>query len=512
MGSVYWLTYQVNQEKQNFMVKIRNAAGRCVYKIVFTRKKMWEVPMNLLFFLRVSAQRQSALQIRQKKLTNDQKNEIHEIFPYLPKFTNLKEFCFWYKRCNPLFSYEKYQFVEACRKNIAESEQFEADGKWKCMELPEENYLYCKWKDMQGNVQAVMLDDEIFASNLSFDDICAQESLFEIDSVKTVELFAKKHTKALLDVYIEHGGKKLFSFLTSPKMNHPMELLGKAGLAKLADQTERFEEINASGKNFKEIFGVPLPVLKSLENGEHEMLCVLEDREVLAKAYQENRSIFSEPMTEIGGMWLSYYYTNAQTMFSLKQEEKQKKNLAATIRYLNQLYEKDSNSYKIFGLYQNYVAYAQRMEKYIDGIYPKDLEKAVEQEIEILQERYEAEKNGRFQRVVESDEYKQIEENLENEKYQILAPKTVTELQEAGKKLCNCLAGYTKRIRDKETKVVLIHDKEEDKLIGAMEVYEDKIIQALGECNKRLSEEVWEYLERYQERKGLGKWLRYQGR
>ena len=186
-------------------------------------------------------------------------------------------------------------------------------------------------------------------------------------------------------------------------------------------------------------------------------------------------------------------------------------NLAATIRYLNQMCSNGENIYNVFGLYQNYIAYGLRIEKFVDGVYPKDLEKAVAQEIDILQKRYEAEKVRMFQKIVEKPEYKYLEENLPDNQYKVETPKSAEDLVLAGEKLHNCLGSiYIGRIKKGLAKIVFLYDKKEE-LVGAIEICEDRVVQALGNCNKRLSEEVWDYLKGYMQRKNLRKDLLYHG-
>ncbi len=503
---VYWLTYTIDEEWNEFIVEIWNREKKCVHRAVYTSYGMEEQCFDAQFYIAMSNPKQIAVQMYQNDLTEEQKHLIHKLFPYIPKFTTLKEFSFWHKRCQRTFSYKRYIGMQKTLCDIRAAEEHPADGKWRCAGFLEGNYLYCKWKDEAGKVHAVVMDDQIFVSDLTYNEVLLQEAVFIADEESQLDLFTETHREALLDVYVHGGGKRIFAFLTAPKMNHPMELLGKAGLGKLADRVEQFEGINHAGKNLNTIFGVPLMVLKSLEKGTCEMLYTAEEREILARAFAENRAVFADPMTEIGEMWLHYYYMCDQTIFALGESEKMPGNLAATIHYLNQMCEAGVNIYNVFGLYQNYINHAQSIGKLVEGIYPKNLEAAVQKEIHILRQRYDAMLVSKFQAVVGALEYQMYEEDLPGQPYKICAPGKAQDLLEAGEALHNCLGGYAGKIKNGTSKIYFIYARKnmaKDELTGAVEIQKDQLCQALGVCNRSLPKETWEYLKDYMQRKQL---------
>ena len=206
-------------------------------------------------------------------------------------------------------------------------------------------------------------------------------------------------------------------------------------------------------------------------------------------------------MSIIGELWIRYYYLNEQTNYKITN----KGNLVHTIRYLNKCCRSENEAYTVFGLYQNYLAYAQRIGgRYIHGLYPKNLKSAVEESISILQIRYEEEKKLQFKKRGENTEYQLLSEDLPDCRYRIRIPETLDEVRMAGEVLHNCLKSYTLKVRGRETMVAFIEDKmKENKLVGAIEVCSGKIIQALGYCNQKLSKEVTKYLQDYAQRKQI---------
>lgn len=498
----YYICYKVDLKKLLFTVAVSDRKQKDVYKVIFTRNNMVEKCRDNRFQYYLSNIDQYKIHFHQQKMTIEDQCNIHKIFPYIPRFTNLEVFYFWYSRVNSKFSYRKYVIAKILADRILRSSSYVAEGNWSCTKGKRSNYLYCKWKDSMGICHIVLMDDEFFVSDADYLQIYQQEiqTGFSFD-VLNIQPFIKRKPYAMLDVYLNEGGKKIFSFLTAKIMNHPMELLGKAGLSKLADNINRYQDIDMDGRTLPDIFGVPLAVLKSVDKGEDLMLCTVEDRMLLAKAFQENRAVFSKPMTVIGELWIRYYFLNTQTNYEIRNVG----SLVDTVRYLNKCCKNENEAYTVFGLYQNYLVYAQKIGgNYIQGLYPQDLLSAVEESVAILQMRYDQEKILQFKKIVQSTEYQFLEDDLPYCRYRIRVPETPEDIRMVGKELHNCLKEYVLKIRERETMVAFIEDKKkENKLIGAIEVRSGKMIQALGYCNEKLSKEVTEYLQDYMKRKQI---------
>lgn len=493
----YWIFYRVDLKKLLFSVMIFDQRNKNIYNVIFSRNGMEEECKDNTFTHYLSNSDEYKIFLHQKQMTVIEQCNIHKIFPYIPQFTNLKVFYFWYNQMNSKFDYSKYTEATNLSYKLLLYPEYKTDKKWNCIEGERSRYLYCKWKDRMNISHIVILDDEFFVSDLSYWQVCKQEIEMDFYSdVSDVQLFINERPHAMLDIYLNAGGRKIFAFLTAKIMNHPVELLGKAGLAKLADNINQYQDICTEGKTLSEIFGVPLSVLKSVNKGEDLMLCTLEDRRLLGKAFEENRAVFSEPMSVIGELWIRYYYLNNQTNYRTKNAG----NLLDTIRYLNKCCKNENEAYTVFGLYQNYLAYGERIGwSYIHGLYPKNLLKAVEESVSILQMKYEEEKFIEFKKAV--GEYQLLEDDLLDCRYRIRVPNAPEEMRTAGKELHNCMKNYILKVRNRETMVVFIEDKQQaNKLIGAIEVCSGKMAQASSYCNQKLSQEVYEYLQGYIQR------------
>ena len=97
----YFICYEVNLKKLVFTVLVCDSKKKDIYKVIFTRNNMVEKCKD--------------------------KN-----FPYIPVFTNLEEFYFWYSRVNSKFSYIKYVIAKILADRILQSSSYEADANWSC--------------------------------------------------------------------------------------------------------------------------------------------------------------------------------------------------------------------------------------------------------------------------------------------------------------------------------------------------------------------------------------------
>lgn len=499
----YWLFYEIDLENLLFTVKLYNKAGKSIYKLIFSRNGVKKVCSDLRFYYYLSKNDTYKVCIYEQKMSFYERVCIHKIFPYIPQFTTLNDFYNWFHKTNSKFNYKKYAKIESVAKQIRKLSYYNIDGKWRDIEQNGEVYLYCKWSDTQRKVHIVIVNDDMFVSDIEYWQICEQEIFLNLESVEDIQVFLDAHPQITLNDYVKAGGKKLFSFLMAKKMNHIMERLGKAGLAKLADNLEYYQDLNYAGKKLSDIFGVPMLVLKSTNAGEDTMLYTKEDRELLAMAFEESRSIFSKRMTLIVELWIRYYYLNQQTAYCFKDGWKGGK-LSHTISYLRSCCKKGENPYNIFGFYQNYLILSQKSGTYLHGLYPNDLYYAFEETVKLLDAVDEIEKTKKFKEIVEQEEYKSLKEDLGYSKYRITIPKTPKQFREIVKELHIYWDRYISRVTKEEMQVVFIEDKQQENLpIGLLEISAKSIIDAIGRNNKNLNEEVMEYVEHYAIRKDL---------
>ena len=435
----------------------------------------------------------------QKVLTKKERELVHDLFPYVPCYRNMWSFQKIYLKFNESFDYMAYEQVKEFGEKLLADAGEPTDGTWKEVRLGDGAlYLACKWQDEAGE-HVVLADDRMFYSDLGFEQVCAAETAFSVSG--DMSAFAAEHAASMLDGYLRNGGSRILYFLTAARYDHPFELLGKSGLGNLADQMEHYSGINKKGKNIREIFGVPVRCLRALSDNNDLMLYDREDRRVLQWAYEKCPDLFERSITLIDEMWFHYCYQYEDLQIS--DDQTLGDVLRKTTKYLNKKVAAMKNPYHVFGLYENYIRYSIRIGKYFHGLCPSDLNRAVEECVDYLQKLYEEERAQAFYHAVNREEYMVCEDDMDDEPYRISRPKSAEELMQAGNELCNCLRSYVNKIKQQRTMVGLIYEKEHNKLIGAIEVRGDYVVQAKGPCNDMLESEVQAYVWRYMDRKHL---------
>lgn len=484
------LVYTVNTERGKEVCRIRFARDGMSEKshiLAWMADVLWKgevlTPGNVSF---------------RNVLTKKERELVHDLFPYVPCYKNMWAFQKLYAKYNETFDYTVYEQLKEFGEKMQTDPNEPADSVWKEVKVGDALFLACKWQDERGE-HVVIADDRMFYSDCSFEQVCAAESSFSV--TKDVSVFAAEHTGSMLDGYLGNGGSRILYFLTAARHDHPFELLGKSGLGKLADQLEHYSGINKKGKNIREIFGVPVRCLRALNSSNDLMLYDREDRRVLQWAYEKCPDLFDRPITQIDEMWFCYCYKYEDLQIS--DDKTLGDILRQSTKYLNKKVASMKNPYQVFGLYENYIRYSIRIGKHFYGLYPADLERAVEECVDYLQKLYEEERELAFSHAVNREEYMVCEDDMEDEPYRIVRPKSAVELMQAGHELCNCLKSYVSKIKQQRTMVGLIYEKEHNKLIGAVEVHGDYVVQAKGPCNATLELPVREYIWRYMDRKHL---------
>lgn len=500
---IYYISYELNKEEKSFQIALQEKEGR-KYCITFYQDRMVETGKEQLvrFFLYKRLPNFYQMQVKNKKFPEAMQYALHEVFPYITKCENFAEFSQLYTTYNKRFSYADFAEIREMCQTIRESNLYPAEGRWFCVYLKSGVYLACKWMDEADVIHALVMNDCIYESDLKYEEILEQESLRKSESVRAFELFDACYSNTCLHQYVKNGGEKIYSFLLSRQTNHPQELLGKAGLALLSDNIDMFEGIQTQGNNFEEIFGLPVKVLKALNAGDDSMAYAAEDRELLYRAYKESPEIFQKPMTVLSSIWIRFHYLNGGTLLSVDGSLEHGK-IGKTIQYLEKIGEKEANKFTVFCLYQRYLVYSQRLGRYLHGMYPKDLDAATDEAAELLEQQYMEDANSRYQRAIQEPVYQALQEDLPGYRYRVVIPENQEKLCLAGRELHNCLNTYSKRIKRGLSQIVLIEEKEKQRLVGAIEVAKGKVVQAKGPCNMQMCFEAELYVKGYLKRKGI---------
>ena len=498
----FYINCFADPKKNELKYQIVNDRGKEVGHVCFGRDRMEEKLKPYVRMLEWMQKKRKQPEISvafRKVLRKEERDIVQKIFPYIPVYRNMWEFLHLYEQHNAAADFDTYERWKEIGKSILEKDSENSSGAWKVLQTGEtKTVLYCKWKNASGT-HIVLADDKMFYSDAAFGDICKAEYVFGKCSKADLDIFMKDHPDSMLDVYIEKGGKRVLYYLTSSRNDHLFELLVKSGLAELADHSDEYRGLDRKGNNIPKIFQLPVRCLRSFHGGNDLMLYDREDRQVVKWVYERCPDLFQDPFSVMKELWFRYCYQYHD--LQVHDGKKLEDILRASTRYLERQTERNGNPYVVFGLYENYLRYSIRIGNFFYGLYPKDLEKAVDTCVEYLQKQYEAIKENAFHEAVCSEDYEFLEENLEFEPYRISAPQSAEQLVEASVVLNNCLNNYVSKIRRQQTMVGLLYEKEKNTLIGAIEVKDRIMVQAKGPFNGRLKPSEEEYIRRYKYRK-----------
>lgn len=377
----YMVSYRVDVRNNEFLMDIISTGSKSCFQARFTRTGVQESggfgSTMLNFFLTDTKNYQ--VRIKSAPMSEEDRHAVHLIFPYIPVFEDVKLFAGMYRTYNSSFSYADYTRLDETRQRLQRDAGQPADGLWKYFHDKDKPVLFCKWTDSERKNHAVLVGGHFFSSDLNCTQIAAAEDQMSIPAQFTAAPFVEAYPDTLLDRYLESGGCRIFSYLISKATGGLMSLMGNSGLSRLADNLDKYEEINRFATNIEKAFHLDMKVLQALNDSDDDMLYMPEDREMLAQAFEESPDVFDQPVTPLANMWLRYYYMNGQPGRIMGG------NLAEMIRYLNKVDEIYRNPFSTVHLYHSYLSYSEEVGVCVYGLYPDNLEHAAEEMMNLYQ-------------------------------------------------------------------------------------------------------------------------------
>lgn len=286
------------------------------------------------------------------------------------------------------------------------------------------------------------------------------------------------------------------------------ELLFKAGLVYIASNVDRLELIDKSANNIENMIGIPLAMLRKLDN-EDSLENILEKREWRNKAsivYKKYHSILNK-FEIINIFQICYLYECNK--FSQLVDKTMLECLSSLSRgWLEELnlYVDDIDLYKELFEYQEIIKKMDfKRDKYFD-YYPKF------ESSDSFEKFY---KNYGFLRLLEKQrsdvdeslancycEYKQLE--YENKQYIFYVPRNVRMILDEAKKQKNCLVDYVFELARGDIQLVIVRRKEALKkgYITVM-IENNRIIEVKGSCNVTPDENQRQLIRKYADLKNL---------
>lgn len=275
------------------------------------------------------------------------------------------------------------------------------------------------------------------------------------------------------------------------------EILFKANLNWIAVNLDRIEDYNIIGSSPQEIFNTHIEVLRAVNYaGGIENIITLHDREVLNNLYAAfHNYIRGKRMNKYQVFYLKDIYYSG---------DKPNKKM---YEFLGKLW-RDSQYYS----YLKYREYKQIVDDYY-SILPKypmlvDLEEMCEIcdwiEGYIENERYY---NWRY---LQSFNDSRRKYEYENDKYQMIVPKDVSDILREAAHQHNCLYRYVWRVASGDTVILFMRDKvNSSKSLVTLEIKYNAIVQAYRAFNKLPNEQEQSFIEEFAKEKNLRLGIEY---
>jgi hypothetical protein len=303
--------------------------------------------------------------------------------------------------------------------------------------------------------------------------------------------------------------ENILTLLLAPEYHTGMELAAKAGASAIAENYNKlaaFEKSPHLQHNLKEMFGVPVSVLRALRRGQ-----------------VSNRALAR--IREIYDYWPAFlqfdYYTDSMIEFwsrgdvthSGKRRSRaiegigalSDKQILQILRYLQK--HPGEGHY-----YCDYMQASAQLGEYEYGITPSiPIREAHDRVVSRVKNKHDAETKTRFETAVSTADYlnlttcgcDQDEEVFGADPYMVTAPETSDDLFNESERMHNCVRIYVKDVARRSTRIYFLRKKEEpDKSFGTIEVSRDgrKLVQAKAFANRRLPRLAQEFVV---------KWCRY---
>ncbi|MDE7352701.1 MAG: PcfJ domain-containing protein [Acetatifactor sp.] len=322
---------------------------------------------------------------------------------------------------------------------------------------------------------------EYMSGNIVIEDDMVRDLVYHIK---------KEHSDLHIELYSDPRHVLLHTYYTFHR-NGIYEILFKANLNWIAVNLDRFEDYNIIGCSPQEIFYTHVEVLRAFNYaGGIECIITLYDREVLNNLYAAfHNYIRGRRMNKYQVLYLKDIYYSGEKLNKKMYE------------FLGKLW-KDSQYYA----YLRYRDYKQVVDDYYSILpkYPKlvDLEEMCEIcdwiEGYIENEGYY---NWRYSQYFYDNKRKY---EYENDRYQMIIPKDVSDILREAAQQHNCLYRYVWRVASGDTVILFMRDKgNPSKSLVTLEVKHNAIVQAYRAFNKLPNEQEQKFIEEFAKEKRL---------
>lgn len=319
----------------------------------------------------------------------------------------------------------------------------------------------------------------------------------------------RKYPEMMLDKY---NGNYFFQYLFSKEFIPVFEILAKAGYQELADLflEEYYEQeeyyngnknyyyknslnsINLYGKNDKEIFGFKLNKFKNIKKDvyceKHDRYSKINFSEFISKMRTINKyASYALDVPKIDYYLFDFIYQNSNTNNPLDMK---------AVEYLLSIGTFNES------LYMDYIRMCKQTNKYSGGLYPKNLKYEHDVMISYMNQLREAKNNKQFEKVVDSNEYKEL--IFEGKNYCILAPRTANDLVNESYYLHHCVRSYISDVALGRTAIYFLRNTEnKSKPLVTIEVKRKEVTQTRGKYNRLITPDEYCFISEWCKEKNI---------
>ena len=339
-------------------------------------------------------------------------------------------------------------------------------------------------------------------------ELLGQQYCLTGNSMNAVKQFDKAYPEYHLAAYAARSHNILIPLLAAD-YHSGMELAAKSGATAIAECYDRltvFEKMPGLYRNLRDLFGVPVSVLRTL------------DREQVCDAVMERlREIYA-----YSPVFLQFEaYTPSMMEFYMRADITRSgmrgiegidalsdKQILQILRYLEK--HPDDGQY-----YCDYMNACAQLGEYPYGITPNiPIREAHDRAVARVRNYHDIKTRMTFEEIVHRGEYLKLvtcltdkdEEAFEKDPFIVTAPSCSDDLFKESESMHNCVRIYVKGVTERRTRIYFLRKKEEpEKSFGTLEVSGDgtRLRQAKAFGNKKLNTRAQKFLVKWCRRKGI---------
>ena len=328
------------------------------------------------------------------------------------------------------------------------------------------------------------------------------------NAMSAITQFDKVYPEYHLAAYAARSHNILIPLLAAD-YHSGMELAAKSGATAIAECYDRlavFEKMPGLYRNLRDLFGVPVSVLRALNR---EQVCDAVMKRV--REIYEYRPVFLQFDAYTPSM-MEFYMRADITRSGLRGIEGitalSDKQILQILRYL----KKHPNDGHYYCDYMNACAL---LGEYPYGITPNiPVREAHDRTVDRIKNFHDIMSRKRFENAVKREEYTELatclagkdDEVFEKYPFIVTVPSTSDDLFKESESMHNCVRIYVDRVAQKRTRIYFLRKKKEpEKSFGTIEVSGDgkRLCQAKAFANGRLDHRAQKFLVKWCRRKGI---------